>query len=196
MKYFFLFDIMLQEKLYNSSILFERIGEIMKKIGSVIVILYVIVAIFVTICLLSYNKYKVTQFGDKTLVIIDHDVENLKYKDGDLVIVGSEGYENAEAGDTVFFYKDGEIKIAEILKNNNYGEAGVTFTIDGNYQVVHEDVIGTSNNEKVMSGLGKVLGILESKWGFLFIVVFPTMLAFLREVKELVVELRNNKAKE
>ena len=95
----------------------------MKKIGSIIIILYVIIAIFVTICLLTFNHYKVSQFGDKTLVIIDEDDETLKYKSGDLVIVGLSGYENAEAGDTVFFYKDNGIKIAEILKKNDFGEA-------------------------------------------------------------------------
>ena len=165
----------------------------MKKIGSIIIILYVIVAIFVTMCLLTFNKYKVSQFGDKTLVIIDHDDETLKYKNGDLVIVGLTGYENAEEGDNVFFYKDNGIKIAEIKKKNNYGEAGITFTIDGNYQVVHEDVIGTSNNETVIGGIGGILGALESKWGFLFLIVFPSMLAFLREIKELFMELTNKK---
>lgn len=163
----------------------------MKKIGSILIIIYVVIAIFVTICLLTFNEYKVSQFGDKTLILIDKDDETLKYKKGDLVIVGLEGYEKAQDGDTVFFYKDNGIKIAEILKKNDYGEAGVTFTIDGNYQVVHEDVIGTSNNEIVLGTVGGILQLLESKWGFLFLIVFPSLLAFLREVKELISELTN-----
>ena len=164
----------------------------MKKIGSVILILYVIMAIFVTICLLTFNQYKVSQFGDKTLVIIDKDEENLKYKKNDLVIVGKTGYKNAEEGDIIFFYNNNGIKIAEINKKSDYGEAGgVTFTIDGNYQVIEDDIIGTSNNELVIGKVGGILKVLESKWGFLFLIVFPSLLAFLREVRELLLELKN-----
>lgn len=163
----------------------------MKKLGSILIIIYVIIAIFVTLCLLTFNEYKVSQFGDKTLVIIDKDEESLKYKKGDLVIVGLSGYENSEAGDTVFFYKDNGIKIAEIQTKNDYGEAGITFTIDGNYQVVSDEVIGTSNNEIVIGTVGGILQLLESKWGFLFLIVFPSLLAFLREVRELISEITN-----
>ena len=70
---------------------------------------------------------------------------------------------------------------------------GITFSIDGNYQVVHENVIGTSKNEVVIGKVGGILKILESKWGFLFIIVFPSLLAFLREIRELILELTNKK---
>ena len=163
----------------------------MKKVGSIIIILYVILAIFVTMCLLTYNQYKVSQIGDKTLVIIQEDDEKFGYKKGDLAIVGLKGYEDAKEGDTLFFYKEQGIKIAEINQKNDYGDAGVIFVIDGNYQVVHEDVIGTSNNIKVIPKVGGILGLLESKWGFLFLIVFPSLLAFLREVYELIMEMSN-----
>ena len=164
-----------------------------KTLGNLIVIIYVVVAIFTTICLLTYNEYKVSEIGDKTLVIIDEDNQDISYKKGDLVIVGKEGYENAKEGDTLFFYENKGIKIAEIQKKNDFGEAGITFTIDGNYQVVKEDVIGTSNNVKVISKLGTVLSVLQSKWGFLFLIVFPSLLAFLHQIYELILEISNKK---
>ena len=44
----------------------------MKKIiWNIFVVFYAVIAIFVTICLLSYNRYKVSEFGDNSLVIID-----------------------------------------------------------------------------------------------------------------------------
>ena len=36
-----------------------------KAISNIIFTLYIIIAVFVTVCLLSYNDYKVTVFGDK-----------------------------------------------------------------------------------------------------------------------------------
>ena len=164
----------------------------MKKIlGNIIIIIYVVVAIITTICLLNFNEYKVSVIGDKSLVIINEDDKNLSYNKGDLVIVGKQGYENAKEGDTIFFYKDNAIKIAEIQKKNDFGESGITFTIDGNYQVVKEEIIGTSNNTKVISKLGTVLSVLESKWGFLFLIVFPSLLAFLHQIYELILEITN-----
>ena len=164
-----------------------------KTLTNIIIILYVIVAIFTTFCLLTYNDYKVSVIGDKTLVIINNDDESLNYKKGDLVIVGKTGYEQAKPGDDVFFYQKDGIKIAKILMSNDFGEAGVTFTIDGNYQVVHENVIGTSKNIKVISKVGTVLSVLESKWGFLFLIVFPSLLAFLHQIYELILEISNKK---
>ena len=164
-----------------------------KTLTNLIVIVYVVIAIGVTICLLSYNSYKVSEFGDKTLIIIDKEDEKLAYNKGDLIIVGKENYEKAGKGDTVFFYQDRGVKIAEIEQKNDYGEAGVSFTVEGNYQIVKEDLIGTSQNIKVFSKVGSVLKFLESKWGFLFLIVVPSLLAFLHEIKELIVELANNK---
>lgn len=166
----------------------------MKKfLVNLIVIIYVIIAIFTTFCLLTYNDYKVSEFGDKSLVIIDEEDQGFDYKKGDLLIVGKDGYEKANIGDTLFFYQNNIIKIAEIQEKKDFGEAGVIFTIDGNYQVVHEDVIGTSNNVKVISKAGKVLSVLESKWGFLFLIVFPSLLAFLHQIYELIMEISNKK---
>ena len=166
----------------------------MKKfLGNLIVVIYVVIAIFTTSCLLTYNEYKVSEFGDKSLVIIDKDDQSLKYKEGDLLIVGKNGYEDAVDGDTLFFYQDNGIKIAEIQQKKDFGEAGVNFVIDGNYQVLPDDVIGTSNNVKVISKAGKILSVLESKWGFLFLIVFPSLLAFLHQIYQLILEISNKK---
>lgn len=164
-----------------------------KALTNIIIILYVIMAIGVTICLLSYNEYKISEFGNKTLIIIDKDDKNLAYNKGDLIIVGKDNYEKASKGDTVFFYKDRGVKIAEIEQKNDYGEAGITFTVSGNYQIVKEDLIGTSQDVKVISKVGSILKFLESKWGFFFLIVIPSFLAFLNEIKELILELVNNK---
>lgn len=164
-----------------------------KTIGNLIIIIYVVVAIFTTICLLTFNEYKVSEFGDKTLVIINKDEEGTIYKKGDLVIVEKQGYEKADKGDTIFFYDNDGIKIAEVEQRNDFGDAGVTFTIEGNYQVVKSDMIGASNNAKVISKVGGILSVLESKWGFLFLIVFPSLLAFLHEIYEFILELTNKK---
>ena len=41
--------------------------------------------------------------------------------------------------------------------------------------------------------IGAILGFIESKWGFLFLIVFPSLLAFLREIFELIMEMKGRK---
>lgn len=162
-----------------------------KMIRNCIIIIYVAIAIFVTVCLLSYNQYKVTEFGSRTFIIIDKENDALQYKKGDLIIANKENYENAQEGDILYFYNNDGVKIAEIKQKMDYGDTGVNFKIDGNYEVVKEDIIGTSKNATVISKLGSVLGLLESKWGFLFLIVFPSLLAFLHEIAELIKEFKS-----
>ena len=44
-----------------------------------------------------------------------------------------------------------------------------------------------------MPNVGTILGILESKWGFLFLIVFPSLLAFIYEIGVVVSDIKNNK---
>ena len=64
--------------------------------------IYVVVAVFVTICLLEYNNYNVTEFGDYSLVIIPSGEVGAGFKKGDLVIVNKKAEVNV--GQKVFFY--------------------------------------------------------------------------------------------
>lgn len=164
-----------------------------KAISNIVVIAYIVIAIFVTVCLLSYNDNKITEFGDKSLIIIDSNSKDYEYKKGDLIITNKTSVKTAKEGDDIFFYDNEGLKIAEILKIKDFGEAGLNFIIDGDYTVVEDDVAGSSNEIKVMHNLGNILSILESKWGFLFLIVFPSLLAFLYEIYELMLEISNQK---
>ncbi len=166
----------------------------MKKIlFNLVVIIYVVIAIFVTICLLSFNEYRISEFGNKSLIIISNEDEAINYHKGDLLIVTKENLKNAHSGDTVFFYESKGVKIAEINEVKDFGEAGINYIIDGNYKVVEDDVIGTSNSVNAIPKVGQVLQILESKWGFLFLIVFPSLIAFLREIYDLILEITDKK---
>ena len=76
----------------------------MKKIiGNIIFIIYAIIAVFVTICLLSYNEFKVTEFGETSLELIDNEELQPNYNKGDLVIVNRDT--RIRENDSIFFYK-------------------------------------------------------------------------------------------
>lgn len=162
-----------------------------RTLGNLIVIIYVVVAITVTLCLLNYNEYNVTEFGKNTLILITDDSLEPDYIEGDLVIAKKGGLKKVQAGDKIFFYNDRDIKLGEVKQVNEYAGISTTFILDGNHQVIEDDVIGSEKNVKVYNKAGKILSILESKWGFLFLIIFPSVLAFLHEVFEVIVELGN-----
>ena len=74
---------------------------------------------------------------------------------------------------------------------------------DGEHKISSEYVIGPSSTASVMQNAGTILGILESKWGFLFLIVLPALLAFVNQamvvasgIKEAKEEAREEAKKE
>ena len=167
----------------------------MKKIlTNVFIIIYAIIAIFVTVCLLSYNEYKVTVFGNYSLIIIDSNEIKGDFKKGDLVIV--DGDVKPNIGEKAFFYNvlgKNEITLAEVINKQEYKTADTTYTFDKDMLVSESSIIGSAKNVKVIHHAGTVLSILESKWGYLFLIVLVCLLAFLYEVTKAIEEIKEYK---
>lgn len=162
-----------------------------RMLGNLIVMTYIVITIAVTICLLSYNEYHVTELGDNTLIIIDDNSLQPEYKEGDLVVAKKGNIEDIAVGEKIFFYNNKNIKLGEVQEVNKFEGTSTTFILDGDHQVIEEDVIGSQNNAKTYNNIGKILGFLESKWGFLFFIIFPSVIAFLYEIFQVVIELQN-----
>ena len=160
--------------------------------------IYVVIAVFVTICLLSYNENKVTEFGDCSLVIIDNHELEPQYNKGDLVIVDKS--KKISVGEKIFFYDtyDQEVHItaAKVEAIEEVTNTQRTYTLEGERKVSSDYVLGTADNTTKFAMIGTLLNILESKWGFLFIIVLPALLAFVYQITVIVAEIRNPKEKE
>lgn len=170
-----------------------------KAISNIIFIIYIIVAIFVTICLLSYNDYKITEFGDYSLVIVTDKKMEPSYNKGDLIIV--EKSDEIETGKKVFYYdtysKQIKVKLGTIKDIEILNEEQINYTIeDTEHQIANTFIIGEADEAVVMSKVGTVLKIIESRWGFLFIIVFPALLAFVNQLVVVVTAIKEAKAEE
>ncbi len=146
--------------------------------------------IAMTILLLNFNDYGVTQFDDKSLIIIREDLSSSAYKKGDLVIVQSKKIENINPGDELFVYKVSDKKKVSIdvgLVHNTYiKENAIMYKNGGTYAM--EFIIGEAT--KVYNDIGGILAIIESKWGFLFLILVPSFLIFIYEVYALIIEIK------
>ena len=169
-------------------------SKILQKIKSFILgvlgCIFFAFAISVTILLLNYNKYGLTQFGNTTFVMISDYITSETFKKGDLVLVKSEKLTDLELGEEIFVYR--------IVSNNKVlvevGKVGQIYLEEDAVAFENGDIfskefiIGTS--DKIYNKIGTYLTIIESKWGFLFIVLVPCLLIFIYEIYALIVEIK------
>ncbi|MCI6265324.1 MAG: hypothetical protein MR598_00570 [Erysipelotrichaceae bacterium] len=159
-----------------------------KKLWHVCIILYVLLSVFITTCLLMYNEYNVTEFGNKILVMVENDTTG-EFQKGDLIIATKN--KDYKKDDYVFYYISRE-------KNYfiNYGliESEKNDAVVINSDVIDKkEVIGTTKNAIVIPTVGSILSLLESKWGYLCVIILPILIAFLYEVYSIARELKGKK---
>ena len=51
-------------------------------------------------------------------------------------------------------------------------------------------MIGKTETAKKYAGLGQVLSVLESRFGFLILVILPTLILFLYELYRVIIEIK------
>ena len=142
----------------------------MKKIGNflldIVIGVWLVAAIFVTVCLLSYNDFKVSTFGDTSLLIIDDDSMEPDFMEGDLLIVKRNSDSKINVGDKVFYYNSAMDSNVWIYYDIVEDKKAITrdetsYTLDGK-SVSGEYLIGKADGTKVMHKAGTFLGIFTS----------------------------------
>ena len=175
----------------------------MKKLGRIILGLLETVVIFYTIvitaCLIFVNEYGYTQIGKTTIVQATKAEEKLldNVKDGDLLLIKKDSKINKNT--IVYYYSVTNeqyfIKSAAVkeIKDDGFGKL---YTLDIN----NREEINTVNEKKLIGNsisihrkLGKILDVLESRVGFLLLVLLPIMVIFIFHVYNFVILLKYEK---
>ena len=170
---------------------------ILKGIGGLLIGVWLIIAIISTICLISQNSYGVSVLGKNSLIIIDSDELSSSFKEHDIVIVKKASESSYKEKDYAFFY----LENAPDLVFVNYGQIDKIEVADhaldsyyfGDTVISYDKMIGLGNGAKVIHGWGLVLSIFESRWGFMFLVIFPTLFALVYEIYSVVEEAKRIK---
>lgn len=156
----------------------------MKTIKNIVFSVYIVIAIVVTVLLLSYNDFKVSQFGNYTLLLIKDNSLEPEFNKGDLVILNK----NSEilTGREAFFYETSnqqrEIKLGVIENAERVTETEITYTLEGERKISGEYILGSASSAEIIPYLGSVLSVLESKWGFLFLIVLPALILVINQI--------------
>ena len=157
---------------------------------------WLLMAIFATICLLSYNDYQVSEFGKYSLLIINNKELRSVYEQDSLVIVKKANEEDYKVGDKILFYSGNPdvinyINLGEITEVEKETGAQTAYYI-GEYKVSYDEVIGNVNGSMVYKKAGLILSIIESRWGFMFLIILPTIFFAVYEIYAIVNEVKNN----
>ncbi len=171
--------------------------KVLKVIGIILISIYAVVAITLTIFLLNYNKYNITEINNKSLIIVRDDELKPNFNKGDLVIVNKDANKDIKVGDKIFFYDNYKevvsVNLGTVLEKEVVTKNETTFIVDGDYAVSSEYVIGTARTSKSYSKIGSILNILESRFGFLFMIIFPILILFIYEIYVVIKELKESK---
>lgn len=167
----------------------KKVFEVIKKIViGVLVSVFFAFAIVMAVLLINYNDYGVSVFGNTSLIIIKDDT-SADYKKGDLVLVESKRIDKYNIGDELFIYKVSDQTVElEIGKLNKIYENEKELGFENGSVYDIKFIAGTPT--KVYSGIGNFLSVVESKMGFLFIILVPSFLIFVYEIYALVIEFK------
>ncbi|MBP5678874.1 MAG: hypothetical protein J6X28_03505 [Bacilli bacterium] len=167
--------------------------KVLHFIWSVLEFIIIIYVIVMTSVLLSKNKYGYTQFGTYTISSVN--------------LVSERGMAGAQAGDLLIVKNTNKIKVGDLIYyyvvyNESYmiqsdkvvrmesDDYSALYTIDhdGELNIASNRVLG--KDAKIYHHMGSVLDVLESKLGFLFLVLLPILVIFIYQIYELVMIFR------
>ena len=155
--------------------------KVVKIFGLLIVAVYMVVAVFLTVCLLNYNKYHITELGKIFIALLAG-------------CTTKNNNEDIKSGDYVFFYNAYQnqvsVNLGKIIKSTRVNEKEYTYTLEGNLEVSSQYVIGKSETSKAYSNMGLVLKVLESRLGFLLIIILPILVLFIYQIYAVILEVK------
>lgn len=169
--------------------------KFLKGLWGLIEVVIIIYVICITACLLSTNKFGFTQFGNTTLLTISNHMQQYlpESKEHDLIIVKGTT-EDIGVGDKIYYYATADNKY--IVKTANVKEIISKDTSTALYQL-DDDAKTTVATTRVIGkysaiyhNIGGILDILESKIGFLLLVILPILLIFMWQVYALIITIK------
>ncbi len=168
--------------------------KVLKIVAIVFAAIYIVIALGLTICLLNYNQYNITVLGNKTFIIVRDEELKPSFEKGNLVVVQKNKNEDIKVGDEIFFYNVHQnevgVNFGNVVRKEKVTDTETTFIMEGDLKISSEYVIGKAETSKIYNNLGSILSFLESRWGFLFLIIFPVLLMFIYEIYVVVMEIK------
>lgn len=165
-----------------------------RAIGTILFVVYAIIAILVTVLLLSFNEYNCSQLFGYTVYIVNDDSLEPEYKEGSILLIKETNDKHVQEGDEIFLYKVINSKEYEFvnrkLEEKTQQGRHIIYKVENGESYDSAYFVGKAEDTIVIKGWGLLLEFLESKWGYLFCIVVVSLLLFLQEVFDLIIEIK------
>lgn len=163
----------------------------MKKVViNILIILYFLVAVIITYALLSYNKYNIVETNSSFILTLKE--TNNDFKKSELLIIEKD--DKILKDDYVFYYdtyaSQVTVKYAKVVNVEEINKEEKEVQLENDLVLSSENILGTKENTTSYKLLGTLFNALTSKWGYLFIIILPMLIAFIYELYAIVKEVK------
>ena len=128
------------------------------------------------------------------LIAVDTDILEPDFSEGSLLITKKTNHKHINAGDNIFYYdsesSEAIVNVGTVVKKEEVTSTEATLTMQNDNKISMQYVLGKEDAATEIPVLGLLLSILESKWGYMFLVIFPTILITVYEVFAVVSEVK------
>ena len=188
-----------------------------KAVGIVLNVLLWLFLVFAFVMMIlaftsASNEYGVPIIGDKVILTVKSDSMKPTFKSGDMLIARAlteEEKNDLQVGDIITFYADldgdgdSELNTHRIISISagtfkTQGDNEETNAVPDDYIVFKDKIVATwkEGEDARIGGLGAVIGFLQSRIGFLLVVIIPLVLLFVYEIIRLVLMVSKLKSKD
>ena len=169
--------------------------NVLKGLWGFVEVIIIIYVICITAFLLCKNNYGFTQIGDVTFITIDEEAINYlpEAKENDLLLVRADS-SDIEVGDKIYYYDTENsmyvVKSAHV-KTIQTSDSGMgVYTLDDSEESTIATTRAIGKYSTTYKTIGGILDILQSRLGFLLLVILPILLIFMYQIYALIVVIK------
>lgn len=169
--------------------------KFLKGLWGLVEVIIIIYVICMTAFLLCKNKYGFTQIGDMTYITINEHLQSYlpETKENDLLMV-KQNNKDINVGDKIYYYavenNEYVIKTAHVKEIVISEDDMALYQLDDEAKTTIATTRVIGKYSAIYHNIGGVLDVLQSKIGFLLLVILPILLIFMYQIYALIIVIK------
>lgn len=173
----------------------DKVKKFLKGLWGLVEVIIIIYVICMTAFLLCKNEYGFTQIGDMTYITINKHLQSYlpETKEHDLLMV-KQNNKDINVGDKIYYYavENNEyiIKTAHVQENVISEDDMALYQLDDESKTTIATTRVIGKYSAIYHNIGGVLDVLQSRIGFLLLVILPILLIFMYQIYALIIVIK------
>ena len=173
----------------------DTVKKFLKGLWGLVEVIIIIYVICMTAFLLCKNKYGFTQIGDMTYITINEHLQSYlpETKENDLLMV-KQNNKDINVGDKIYYYavenNEYVIKTAHVKEIVISEDDMALYQLDDEAKTTIATTRVIGKYSAIYHNIGGVLDVLQSKIGFLLLVILPILLIFMYQIYALIIVIK------